>query len=665
MANANTSAGAVNTIVWLSTEAVTLVVPVYQRHYRWEIEACERLLADVRAVAGGQADRTHFFGSILHTVTRSGAATEWMLVDGQQRVTTVMLLLAAIRDALSASAQTPPAELDRAMLLRAGEGVKLRLRDEGALELDRIVNGAPLRQAPVEGSHVWDNYDFFRERVRDDALTVWTGVQRLEHVAITLGEYANAQQVFESLNSTGTPLRDHELIHNHILMGLTDSQQTEIEEAFWIPIEANTGEEIDDFWRDYLILKTGRDSQFAGDRGVYGVFKAEFPEPTFQSLATQAEQWRSYSEVYRLLLEPSLAGDDEISRHLGYVNTFGTATYPLLLGVYRDYQLDEIDRDTLLQILEQLQSLYLRKTVVGESRDHLAAQLCRKRRQYGYPIDAIAQRMPSDERISEALTYRALPLANYVLRRIQEPGDLGDLQVEHIFPQLPADIWNDGNREWHTFTETERAKYREVLSTIGNLILLEAPLNAAAGNRSFPDKKGIYADSEVPAVLELAEPTGPQAWDLDTIAARTRQLSIRFLEIWQRPSRVGSDESDHLVPILDVQKRPGYYKGWKTEFDYVRFRGDHWEVHDLKTLFRRVFTLLWGTHRPELLAYSAAHDGPVFETQEWKSHWQPLPGSHYLFMGWFPQYMLGAIQEILDDLDMADDLLVKYSTDDD
>lgn len=118
------------------------------------------------------------------------------------------------------------------------------------------------------------------------------------------------------------------------------------------------------------------------------------------------------------------------------------------------------------------------------------------------------------------------------------------------------------------------------------------------------------------------------------------------------------------MPILDVQKRPGYYKGWKTEFDHVRFRGQIWEVRDIKTLFQRVFTVLWGTHPTELLTYSATHDGPIFETQAWKSQWQPLPGSHYLFMGWFPQYMLATIQDVLDALDMADDLVVKYSTDD-
>ena len=77
---------------------------------------------------------------------------------------------------------------------------------------------------------------------RDEAADIWRGLQKLEHVSITLGSGANAQQIFESLNSTGEPLRDHELIHNYVLMGLSHAEQREIEESFWLPLEENTGE---------------------------------------------------------------------------------------------------------------------------------------------------------------------------------------------------------------------------------------------------------------------------------------------------------------------------------------------------------------------------------------------------------------------------------------
>ena len=662
----NVTADAVVTTEWLSTAGTTLVVPVYQRQYRWEIDGCDRLLRDLRAVARTDAGQTHFLGSILYTATSTGEDTEWMLVDGQQRVTTLMLLFAAIRDTLAGNDEAISGVLDRMLQHPTHAGkTRLRLRKEGERELADIVFGRPLLDGGVTASHLQENYDFFRQEIRDDAPEVWSGLQRLEHVAITLREHVNPQQVFESLNATGTPLRNHELIHNYVLMGLTDRQQSEIEDSYWIPIEENTGEAIDGFLRDYLILRTGRDSDFTGARGVYEVFKQEFPAPRYPSLTTQAAEWKAYAEVYGVLLDPSRCADGEVARQLRHCTTFGTAMYPLLLGVYRDYQLNVIDRNVLLEILEQLQSLYLRKMVVGASRDHLAAQLCRKVRQYGYPIHEIARRMPTDERIREALKHHPLPHAGYVLRRIEDPHDLdhlGDLQIEHIFPQFASTTWSgDGVAEWGTFSEVERAAYREVLSTIGNLALLEPGLNAGASNKPFLEKIQYYEASKVPSTRQLA---GTPAWDLDRIAERTRALTERFLEIWQRPSIAGTDDLDHLVPILDAQRKPGYYTGWKTEFEYVRFHGEVWEVRNAKSLFQRTFERLWETKHHQVLDYSASHGGPVYKTQESNSRWGKL-GDHYLFMGYFPQYMLAEVQSVLDAFDMADGVFVKYSTNDD
>lgn len=660
----NVTAGAVNTVEWLSMANTSIAVPIYQREYRWEIDACEQLLADIRAVGKGGERQTHFFGSILHTTTSVGAVNERMLVDGQQRVATLMLLVAALNDRLGSADEEIAGALRRVLLLdpTRTSRTRLRLRQEGARELDGIVFGGPLPDVKVAVSHLRDNYGFFLSEIRGDALEVWDGVQKLEHVAIRLEEHANPQQVFESLNSTGAPLRNHELIHNYVLMGLTYAQQAELEDSFWIPIEQNTGDALDSFLRDYLILRTGRDSDFAGDRGVYNVFKREFPAPQFESLTTQAAEWKAYSEVYRILLDPAQGAEKDVARQLSYINTFGTAMYPLLLCVYRDYQLHQIDKTALLEILEQLQSLYLRKMVVGATRDHLAAQLCRKRQQYGYPIRAITRRTPSDERVREALKHRPLPHAEYVLHRIDEPGDF-ELQIEHIFPQFQRDTWSaDGNRQWVAFSEMERAKYNEILPTIGNLALLEPGLNAAASNKPFVDKKAFYDRSGVPSTKGLSHTA---SWDLESIAERTRILTDRFLEIWKRPSGPVTDDPDHLVPILDVEKKFGFYEGWRTEFEYAVFHGEVWEERNLKTLYRRVFKRLWDTNRTQVLKYNLSHGGPVFQTAEPNRQFDALPGSHYLFMGLFPQYMLAEIQGLLDELDMADDMFVKYSTDED
>jgi hypothetical protein len=116
MAFTNIAADAVNTLEWLSAANTSISVPVYQRQYRWEVDECEQLLADIRTVAEGDARQTHFIGSILFTATSSGAVTERMLVDGQQRVTTLMLLMAALRDTLGPSNEAVAGRLHTLLL---------------------------------------------------------------------------------------------------------------------------------------------------------------------------------------------------------------------------------------------------------------------------------------------------------------------------------------------------------------------------------------------------------------------------------------------------------------------------------------------------------------------------------------------------------------------
>lgn len=666
----NVKAAGANTVEWLAQAVTTIAVPIYQRHYRWDVDRCARLLKDIRAVADADNRQTHFIGSILATGD-AGVGTALTLIDGQQRITTLTLLAAALHNTVKASAPALAAEL-RQLLVHPNREGETKLLPHKGLERDLagiIFDRRGPQRVPGE-SPFEDNYEFFLREVSSDSERIWRGLRRLEHVSISLLEDANPQQVFESLNSTGAPLKNHELVHNYVLMGLSHAEQAKLEEAYWAPIEQNTGQQIEAFLRDYLIQRTGRDSEFAGEHGVYRVFKTEFPRLTADSLTRDADEWRALSEVYRILLTPVEAGDTHITAQLGYVNVFGSAMYPLVMAVYRDYQRNVIGRDVLLDTLERLQSLFLRKMVVGESRDHLVAQLCRRLKKSGYPIREIVRRTPSNGRVRNALKYRALPHAGYVLQRLDGTASLEGLEIEHIFPQNPTDIWSgDGQRDWARLTEEERARHRALLQTLGNLALLEQPLNAGASNRPFQEKKKYYLQSKVGSTKALADavttPDGetPSAWDVHALQARTEAMTEKFLQIWQRPDSSDIEDSEALVPILDAPKKSGWYPGWKTEFEYVKFLDETWEVRDVKTLFNHVFKRLWSTHRPAVLDYSASKNEPIFETKAWESQWDALMDSHYLFMGYIPQYMLGHVQGVLDELGLADEVFVKYSRD--
>lgn len=191
-----------------------------------------------------------------------------------------MLLVAALHHAIRDTDPVLASSLERVLVRSDDPGrTKLRPHDAWAELYESVV--LDRRDDADRESRFDDNYAFFRSQIHvDEVPLIWRGLQRLEHVSITLGARANAQQIFESLNSTGEPLRDHELIHNYILMGLSHAEQVDVEARFWVPIEHHTGESIGAFWRHYLVLMTGREVAANGEHGVYSAFRQSFPVST-------------------------------------------------------------------------------------------------------------------------------------------------------------------------------------------------------------------------------------------------------------------------------------------------------------------------------------------------------------------------------------------------
>lgn len=651
-----------NTIEWLESANTTIAVPVYQRQYRWETDRCQRLFEDILAVADADEGHTHFIGSILSSESQDGDLTKLTLIDGQQRVGTLFILMAAVRDTVKDSDPALAARLD-GILRHPTDPTRTRLEPHHrrASVWIGIVFGRPLTPAELEVSYIDDNYEFFLSKIGHQSDRVWRGLQRLEHVDIRLRKLANAQQIFESLNATGTPLYNHELIHNYTLMGLSIEDQTRIENTCWAHIEANTGGEIEGFLRDLVIMKSGRDTDLGAPHGVYNAFKTQYPHLPLERLEREAAEWRTYSEIYARLLDPAKEDDADIASQFRHVKAVSSTMYPLILGVYRDYQTGKLKKDKLIEILERLESLFLRKMVVGESRDHLIAQLCRRWRQHGYPIRDLLRRAPSNERVRNALQQWSLPRAPYVLTRMQDTTQtaMDSLQLEHIFPQYPGAAWRDRTgRRWSSFSEDRRARYRQLLDTLGNLTLLEGDLNRGAGNKSFGRKRRYYRLSAVPETRELAELPG---WGVEAIEQRTAELTERFLEIWRRPIAADDEGPVHFVPILDAPRYAGWYPGWATEFEYVKFQGEAWEVRNIKELHRRVYERLWNTRPVDVQAYQ---DSMVRAGRAEGRNQIALDDSHYLYNGWIPQYLLVNIQTLLEKLELADDVLIKYASED-
>ena len=443
-------------------------------------------------------------------------------------------------------------------------------------------------------------------------------------------------------------------------MGLSHAEQRSLENDYWIPIEQHTGELIGSFWRQYLVMTTGREVDAAGEHGVYAAFRSSFPRVSVDALHHDAAVWREYAEIYGTLLRPEREPDADIRRQLGFVSTFGRAAFPLAMGALGDYRRGVISREELIETLEWVQALLLRRTIVGLPTDRLIARLCRARADGRDALArAVARITPSDERVSAVLKYAELPHAAYVLGRIEGVGDTDGYDVEHIVPTAPADSWSgDGIRPWSEYSEDEQNSHRTLAPTLGNLTLLEEALTERVFGASFPVKRDdAYARSSVPATRALAEVSG---WGTAAIIRRTTALTAEFVRIWARPDLPEIDD-DGLTPVLDAVRRRGWPTGWDREFDYVEYRGEHWEVKDVKALFNRVFRRAWTDDRPAALAYSARHGGPIYDEMAWKGQWDEVAEGSYLYMGWDSNYMMTALQGVLEESGIAAEVFVKYS----
>ncbi|MEO8083061.1 MAG: DUF262 domain-containing protein, partial [Ardenticatenales bacterium] len=266
------------------------VIPVFQRDYNWTEANCDQLWSDVVRIASDTTSRRHFLGSLVYVSTddASPTFTRWLLVDGQQRLTTLTLLVAALRDHIADSGWTgsddgPTVDkLDAYFLKNALEDrerrYKLILRRHDHETLRALLDRTEPPQNASE--HIRDNYDLFRERLQDaDPEAVYRGIGRLVVVDVTLDRITDDPQlIFESLNSTGLDLSQSDLIRNFILMRLPEKEQTRLYETYWSKIETlfrGSERTFDTFVRDYIALRTRPSKQERADE-IYFSFRREF-----------------------------------------------------------------------------------------------------------------------------------------------------------------------------------------------------------------------------------------------------------------------------------------------------------------------------------------------------------------------------------------------------
>jgi uncharacterized protein with ParB-like and HNH nuclease domain len=552
----------------LLRKSTQFAIPIYQRTYSWTEKECRQLWEDI--IRCGQNDRTpvHFIGSIVYVESGLSQVTNQsplLVIDGQQRLTTLSLLLAALAEAVGDTEHLDgfhQRKIRNYYLLNpeeAGERkFKLVLSQTDKETLMALISDCP---KPTNPSHrVTANYEAFQKWIKSDKIdlkTLCKGLDKLVVVDIALNrEQDNPQLIFESMNSTGKELSQADLIRNFILMGLEPTMQTRLYENFWRPMELEFGQEaygtyFDAFMRHYLTVMTG---DLPNVNEVYEAFKihAHKMRDANASGVSPVELLvrtiRMYAS-YFCNMAFDKESDKELKRAFRDLRELKVdVAYPFLMKLYHHYATELLSREDFVQAIRWIEAYVFRRVVCRiptNSMNKTFANFSKALKEDRY-LESIAayflqlpsyRRFPSDEEFESEIQMRdlyAFRNRSYWLRRFEnherkEMVPVDEYSVEHILPQnenLSAAWRADLGDDW------ERIQ-KKWLNTLGNLTL--TGYNSEYSDRPFVEKRDMeggfrHSPLKVNKDLDLVI-----IWNESAIIKRAEQLAKQAVLVWSSP----------------------------------------------------------------------------------------------------------------------------------
>ena len=539
------------------------VIPVYQRNYDWKTENCKQLFDDLKKVIKTHR-KSHFFGSIVSVYNPDGENMEFQIIDGQQRLTTISLLLLAmynlIKNGIIAAEQGNLADkIYRTYLIDEWQNDDTRIKLK-PVKNDQTAFGKLFDDETehVKDSNVTINYRYFYERIQRQELTMdelFEAIRRLEIISITLNQDDNPQLIFESLNSTGVALSEGDKIRNFILMGLPTKQQNNFYEKYWNKIEVCTGYEVSAFVRDYLSVKQQSTPSL---NKIYFTFKAYVEDEALETEGLLADLL-AYAKLYEILLKGNTA-NRQLNACITRLNRLeSTVTRPFFLEVLRLFTEGKLSIDDTAAIFLITENYLFRRTMCElptNALNKIFLMLHKEIVRYDGTDDNYLEkfkyallskreraRFPDDIDFAEAIDTRQVYQMNaknklYILERFENAGteedkdvyrhlDDGTYSIEHIMPQHLTPVWVKELGE----------DYLQIhgiwLHRMANLTL--TAYNSKYSNSSFADKKTMkdgYLQSGIRMNQRIAQ---KEKWGLAELEERSQYLIKQALEIWPTP----------------------------------------------------------------------------------------------------------------------------------
>jgi uncharacterized protein with ParB-like and HNH nuclease domain/predicted transport protein len=562
------------------------VIPIYQRTYSWTERECRQLWDDIVRTGRNDKVSAHFIGSIVYIekgLYQVTSQTPLMVIDGQQRLTTISLLLSALVGALNRLPEDnrepiegfSPRKLRNYYLVNPEEEgerhYKLILSQNDKDSLIAVVDDKNLPK--VSSRRINENYELFKSLIKSydgDLTSICKGIAKLVVVDISLNrDQDNPQLIFESMNSTGRELTQADLIRNFILMGLEPGLQTRLYEDYWRPMETDFGQEaysthFDGFMRHYLTLKTGDIPRLSE---VYEAFKAHArsPEVAKSGIESLVADIRSYARFFCAMALGAETDRDLKQTFHDLRELKVDVAYPFLLELYHDYTKGILSKQDLISAVRLIEAYVFRRAICSIPTNSLNKTFATftkylKKDRYLESIQAhflllpSYRRFPTDEEFKREFQVRDLynfRSRSYWLRRMENDGrkefvPVDEYTIEHILPQnenLSSDWKNILGEDWKRIQKTW-------LHTLGNLTL--TGYNSEYSDRSFREKremKGGFKESP----LKLNHVLGQlDQWNETTIKERADLLSNIALNVWTAPL-LDSEILDAYRPRTEIK----------------------------------------------------------------------------------------------------------------
>lgn len=683
-------------IKYLDGASKRFIIPVYQRNYDWKMEHCKQLYDDLVKIIR-QNRKSHFFGSIVSVQSESGTMEEFLIIDGQQRLTTISLLLLAIYHLLSSGKMVScdhqlTDKILKKYLIDEYEPEEKRIKLK-PIKNDQKAFGILFDQDEeyIPDSNLTINYRYFYDRIQHGELDIdelFDAICKLEIINISLNHEDNPQLIFESLNSTGLNLSEGDKIRNYILMGLPNDQQTKFYEKYWNRIESYTDYDVSSFVRDYLSIKQQSTPNM---NSVYPTFKKYVEDAEVADIEPLLKDLLEYAKRYAFLIKGGHS-DERLNSCIYRLNRLSTSvTRPFLLEVIRLSESGALTADELIEVFHFTESYLFRRAICDLPTNALNKIFLLLHREiirfdgdeshyvekfkYALLSKRERTRFPSDEEFAECMSTRNIYGMNpknklYLFERLEnsetsetkdvwEHLDRGEYSIEHIMPQHLTAAWIV------SLGDNYEAIHTNWLHRLANLTL--TAYNSRYSNSPFAEKRDMphgFKDSG----LRINQWVGrKEQWGLPELEERDQLLKNTVIGIWPYPTSNYHPQKKQMDAIAldeDVILTGRVLSKYS-------FKGAEQPVASWADMYQQVITMLHSENKAVLTKLAVSQDPAV----DLSLHFSMSPTSFnscrqidtdlYVWTGTDTQYKINNLRKIFAIFDVPESELVFYLKDED